>query len=78
MGNKFGNYASEQEAIAAIEADGFISNGRGGFSKKSRTGGNLFEAPRQCVATVYISSYHVDGQYATNGKDYRVFQHHFL
>ena len=78
MGNKFGDFANEQAAISAIEADGFKANGRGYFTKRSMTGGNLMEQPRSCVAIVEITSYRVDGKYASDGKDYRVFQHHFL
>ncbi len=78
MGNKFGNFANEQAAIEAIAAEGFKPNERGLFTKASRTGGNLFEQPRRCTALVEISSYRVDGQYAADGKDYRVYQHHYL
>ena len=78
MGNKFGNFANEQAAIDAIVAEGFALSINGNYAKKSHTGGNLIEAPRRCVALVEISSYRVDGQYAADGKDYHVFQHHFL
>lgn len=78
MGNKFGNFANEQAAIEAIEADGFRLNARGLFTKKSMTGGNLIEAPRRCSALVEITSYRVDGRWAADGQDYRVFQHHFI
>lgn len=78
MGNKFGNFASEQAAVEAIETEGFRRNGRGYFTKASRTGGNLFEAPRRATAIVEISSYRVDGEYAADGRDYLVYQHHFI
>lgn len=78
MGNKFGNYATKQDAVTAIEADGFKLNERGFFTKRSMTGGNLMEQPRRCNAIVEISSYRVDGKYAADGHAYDVFQHHFL
>ena len=78
MGNKFGNFASEQAAIADIEADGFTLNERGYFTKRSMTGGSLMEAPRKSTAIVEITSYRVSGEYAADGKDYHVFQHHFI
>lgn len=78
MGNKFGNFASAEAAEAAIVAEGFVKNARGVFAKASVSGGNLFEAPRRCVALVEVSSYRVDGRYAADGQDYFVFQHHFL
>lgn len=78
MGNKFGSFATEQEAVDAIMADGFSDTGRRYFSKKSKTGGNLMEEPRACMALVEITSYRVDGKYAADGRDYHVYQHHFI
>lgn len=78
MGNKFGNYASAEQAEQAIIADGFVKNERGLFAKRGTTGGNLIEHPRRTTALVEISSYRVDGAYAPNGCDYFVFQHHFI
>jgi len=78
VGNKFGNYASAEAAEAALIAEGFTKNEHGLFSKRSRTGGNLFQAPRRATALVEITPYRVDGAYAADGHDYFVFQHHFL
>lgn len=78
MGNKFGNFASANAAAAQLIAEGFTENGRGLFTKKSNTSGNLMEAPRACLALVEITSYRVDGKWAADGQDYHVFQHHFL
>lgn len=78
MGNKFGNFATAQAAIADILADGFQPLPSGNFAKKCMSQGNLVEEPRAMTAIVEISSYRVDGQYAADGKDYFVFQHHFL
>ena len=79
MGNKFGNYATFDAAQDALIADGFQrAPAAAHYTKKSVTGGNLMEEPRACVAFVEITSYRVDGQYAPDGKDYRVYQHHFL
>ena len=78
MGNKFGNFASQSDAENALVADGFRQNDRGFYTKPSVTGGNLFQAPRKTTALVEITSYRVDGKYAADGKDYHVFQHHFL
>lgn len=78
MGNKFGAFANEAEAEAAIVAEGFKKNAAGLFVKASMSGGNLFAAPRKMNALVEISKYRVDGQYAADGKDYFVYQHHFL
>lgn len=78
MGNKFGNFASIEAAESALVAEGFAKNERGMFAKRSRTGGNLFEAPRRATALVEITSYRVDGKYAADGADYSVFQHHFI
>jgi hypothetical protein len=35
-------------------------------------------APRKCNALVEVTSYRVDGKWAADGRDYHVFQHHFL
>ena len=78
MGNKFGNFASVEAAETAIVAEGFAKNERGLFAKRGRTGGNMFEAPRRATALVEITSYRVDGQYAADGREYYVFQHHFV
>lgn len=78
MGNKFGNFANEQTAIEAIKAKGFTLSASGNYTKADRTGGNLIEAPRNCIAIVEITSYRVDGKWAADGLDYRVFQHHFI
>jgi hypothetical protein len=80
MGNKFGNYASEQEAIAAIEAEGFTPSlvNPGVWRKESQTQGNLIEAPRDCLALVKIHRYRVDGKYSPNGQEYFIYQHHFI
>lgn len=78
MGNKFGNFASYEEAASAIMADGFKMNARGFFAKASMTGGNLMEEPRRCTALVEITSYRVSGEYAEDGRDYLVYQHHFI
>ncbi len=78
MGNKFGNFASYKDAADAIIADGFKMNARGFFAKQSTTGGNLMEQPRRCTALVEITSYRVSGQYAPDGQDYLVYQHHFI
>lgn len=78
MGNKFGNFASYESAADAIMADGFKMNARGLFAKQSMTGGNLMEEPRKCTALVEITSYRVSGEYADDGKDYLVYQHHFI
>lgn len=78
MGNKFGNFATAEEAAADLIADGFKLNERGIYAKACRTGGNLIEAPRRCMALVEITAYRVDGEYAADGKDYQVFQQHFI
>lgn len=78
MGNKFGNYASENDAIMAIEVEGFTLRDNGYWGKSSVTGGSLIDAPRACTALVEITSYRVDGQYAPDGRDYRIWQHHFI
>ena len=78
MGNKFGNFASVEAAEAAIVAEGYAKNERGLFAKRGRTGGNLIAAPLRATSLVEITSYRVDGQYAADGRDYRVFQHHFV
>lgn len=78
MGNKFGNFAGYKDAADAIIADGFKMNARGFFTKQSTTGGNLMEQPRRCTALVEITSYRVSGQYASDGQDYLVYQHHFI
>ena len=78
MGNKFGNFASADAAAAELIAEGFARRPNGVFAKAGRSGGNLIEAPRGMVALVEISSYRVDGQYAADGKDYFIFQHHFI
>lgn len=78
MGNAFGNFATAADAEQALIADGFTRNERGLFAKRSTTGGNLWDAPRRTTALVEITSYRVDGKYAADGRDYRVFQHHFV
>jgi len=79
MGNKFGNFATFDEAQDALIADGFKrAPASAHYNKKSVTGGNLMEVPRSIGAFVEISSYRVDGKYATDGRDYHVFQHHFI
>lgn len=78
MGNKFGNFASAAEAAADLEADGFALNERGLYAKRSMTGGNLWSEPRACTALVEITSYRVDGAYASDGEECRVYQQHFL
>lgn len=78
MGNKFGNFKTADEAASAIAAEGFELNERGFWTKMSKTSGNLMEAPRKCKAIVEITSYRVDGKYADDGKEYQVYQHHFV
>lgn len=78
MGNKFGNFADYAAASSALIDDGFKLDARGFYAKASMTGGNLMERPRRCTALVEITSYRVDGQYAADGQDYQVYQHHFI
>lgn len=78
MGNKFGNYASQEIAEKAIEAEGFRKSDTGLWVKNDMTGGSLMTAPRACKAIVEITSYRVDGKWAADGRDYHVYQHHFL
>lgn len=78
MGNKFGNYTSKDQAAIALTEDGFKLNDRGLYTKSSMTGGSLMEQPRRCTAIVEISSYRVDGKWSADGKDYQVYQHHFI
>lgn len=75
MGNRFGNYASEQAAIDAIELEGFAPStiSAGIWRKASMTGGNLIEAPRDCIALVKIVHIPVNPEY---GADY--YQHEYL
>ncbi len=78
MGNQFGNYPSKESAESAILAEGYTRHSDGHFTKRSMTGGSLIDAPRACTSIVEITSYRVDGKYAADGKDYLVWQHHFI
>lgn len=78
MGNKFGNFSSQEAAASDLIADGFKLSDRGMYTKRDRTGGSLLAAPRAITAIVEITSYRVDGQYAADGLDYHVYQQHFL
>ena len=57
------SFSNETAAIAALIAEGFKDNGRGYFTKKSRTGGNLMEGPRDCIAIVEIVHNRVDPEW---------------
>ena len=75
MGNRFGNYVSKQAAIDAIESEGFTPSAVNVdiWRKASVTGGNLIEAPRDCIALVRIVHVPVNPEY---GADY--YQHEYL
>ena len=62
------SFSTETAAIAALIAEGFKDNGRGYFTKKSRTGGNLMEGPRDCVAQCRVIHNSVDPMW--NKPDY--------
>lgn len=57
------SFPTEQAAADSLMADGFARNERGYFTKKSRTGGNLLEGPRDCTAIVEIIHNRVDPQW---------------
>jgi hypothetical protein len=78
MGNKFGNFSNEQDAIDALVADGFVFTIYGNFKKQGMTQGNLIEPPRATTAIVEITNYTVDAKHSETGKSYQVFQHHFI
>ena len=79
MGNKFGNFATSELAHDAIIAEGYRQSQAGSsYTKKSVTGGSLVEEPRNITSIVEITSYRVDGKWASDGRDYLVYQHHFV
>jgi hypothetical protein len=57
------SFPTEQAAADSLIADGFTRNERGYFSKPSRTGGNLLDAPRDCIAICEIIHNRVDPQW---------------
>ncbi len=62
------SFPTAAAAEAALIAEGFKGNDRGYFSKLSRTGGNLIEGPRECVALCRVIHNSVDPEW--NAPDY--------
>ncbi len=68
MGNRFGNYPSQEAVEADLIAEGFKPRGNGIFAKREMSGGNLIEAPRPMVALAKACFCRVDPKW--NAPDY--------
>jgi hypothetical protein len=79
MGNKFGSYLSHNTAEDYLLKRGFVYSAQlGYFTKMDKTSGSLTEAPTEKLCKVEITSYKVLGKFSATGKDYLVYQHHFI
>lgn len=74
MGNKFGNYKSEAEAVEVLKANGFTPAKTPGIWAKPSTDGFGFPM----TALVEVTTGYVAGQYTASGVDETYYQHHFL
>lgn len=70
MGNKFGNFSTEEEVSELLISEGYTFLESGLYCKKSEYDGKNI--------LVRITSYRVDGEYSEDGLDYEVFQYHFI
>ena len=64
-------YETEQAAVDALIADGFVARSSGVYVKRSKTGGNLMQAPRSCVAVCQVVRNKVDPKWAAQSFDTR-------
>ena len=73
MGNRFGNYQSRDEAIAALEADGFVKSVESEYWLKRGKVDDWYGG-YESVALVEIVFYSVAPEYGGGG----YYQHHFV